>query len=614
MFGYAGNLLYVNLSSGEISSRPLPAELVSKYIGGSGVAAALFCQLVGSSMDDASPLGPENPLIFMTGPLAGSGLPASGRMVACAKSPLTGIWSESNAGGFFGAELKRAGFDGIILTGSADSPLSLHINDGVVELRSAVKLWGQDSYAVCNTLRPQGRVLTIGPAGEAGVSYANIIHDKNHYFGRTGLGAVMGSKGLKAITVKGSGNYQAADQEGLTALRKGLLEKLKESYVIQALSAQGTNTTMDISAMMGDVPIKNWQLGDWDGLEAINGSAFVDEVQVGQSTCFACPVACKREAEVNEGPFAMEKGPGAEYETVASFGTMCLVDDPKAITKINELCNRYGVDTISCGATIAFAIECFEKELLSEKETGGLRLTWSNPGLLVELVQQIGENRGFGKLMAEGSAALAKRIGSDAQELLTTVKGLESPMHDPRAAHGMGLAYATAIRGACHVSSLTMQVEHGASLLPMLELDGYWEGQESIGKAAMVKKTQDLGAMFAGSAVFCLLGGIPFDESDLLESLRVTTGKSWDLPQLMLCGERTWCLKRAISVACGITAADDSLPPRLLSPLSEGAAAGSVPDMELMLGQYYHLRGLDVMGCLLPHKMTELGLNHFPDV
>lgn len=611
LHGYCGKLLHVDLSSGEINYRPLPTELMDKYIGGSGVAAALFYQLLGKSMACVSALSPDNPLIFMTGPLCGSGLPASGRMVACARSPLTGYWAESNAGGFFGAELKRAGFDGIIISGCAGEPVSLHIKNGTAELQSASLLWGLDSYTVCDKLHSFGRVLTIGPAGEKAVAYANIIHDKHHYFGRTGLGAVMGSKQLKAITVKGNSSYVAADEAGLVALRKRLLEKISESYVSQALSAQGTNSTMDISAMMGDVPLKNWQIGEWDGLETINGSAFVDEVQTGQSTCYACPVACKREAEVKEGPFATAKGPGAEYETVAAFGALCLVNDPRAITKINELCNRYGLDTISCGATIAFAIECFEKGLLTENDTGGLKLGWSDPELLVELVGQTGESRGFGKLLAAGSAALAKRIGPAAQALKTTVKGLEAPMHDPRAAHGMALAYATAIRGACHVSSLTMQVEHGATLLPLLELDGYWEGQESSGKAGMVKKTQDLGTVFAGSAIFCLLGGIPFNESDLMESLRVTTGKDWDLSNLMRCGERIWCLKRTIANACGLSAEDDQLPLRLMTPLSAGSAAGSVPDMNLMLGEYYHLRGLDENGRLLPEKLAELGLDGF---
>lgn len=609
MHGYCGKLLHVDLSSGEINSHPLSTNLMDKYIGGSGVAAAIFYQLLGKSIQCVSPLSPDNPLIFMTGPLCGSGLPASGRMVACAKSPLTGNWSESNAGGFFGTELKRAGFDGIIVSGRAGEPVSLHIKDGMAELCSATELWGLDSYTVCDQLRPFGRVLTIGPAGEKAVTYANIIHDKHHYFGRTGLGAVMGSKQLKAITVQGSSRYVTADKTGLANLRKRLLEKMTESYVIQALTAQGTNSTMDISAMMGDVPLKNWQLGEWDGLEAINGSAFVEEVQTGQSTCYACPVACKREAEVKAGPFATAKGPGAEYETVAAFGALCLVDDPKAITKINEMCNRYGLDTISCGATAAFAIECFEKGLLTENDTGGLQLSWSDPELLVELVKQIGEKRDFGKLLGEGSATLAKRIGPAAQALKTTVKGLEAPMHDPRAAHGMGLAYATAIRGACHVSSLSMQVEHGATLLPMLELDGYWEGQESNGKAAMVKKTQDLGSVFGGSAIFCLLGGIPFNESDLMESLRVTTGKNWDLSELMRCGERIWCLKRTIAHLCGLIAEDDQLPLRLVTPLTAGGAAGSVPDMTRMLGEYYHLRGIDENGHLLPEKLAELGLD-----
>jgi aldehyde:ferredoxin oxidoreductase len=611
MNGYCGKILHVELKSGDISSIPLERELLRQFIGGSGLAAALLCQIAKGRIKDISPLGTDNPLIFMTGPLTGSGLPASSRMVACAKSPLTGIWAESNAGGFFGPELKRAGFDGIILTGCAAEPVTLHIADGAAELRPAARLWGRDAFNVCEELRQEGRVVTIGRAGEKRVAFAGIVHDKRHYFGRAGLGAVMGAKRIKAIVVRGNEPFRPADPDRLNLLRQKLLTKLKESYVTQALAVQGTNSTMDLGAMMGDVPIKNWQIGEWCGLEKINGTSFVEQIQAGQATCFACPVACKREAEITEGPFAMEKGPGPEYETVASFGAMCLIDDPHAIAKANDLCNRYGLDTISCGATIAFAIECFEKGLLTKDDTDGLKLAWSDPNLLLELIRQIGENEGLGKLLSVGSAALAERLGPEARHILTTVKRQEAPMHDPRAAHGLGLAYATAIRGACHVSSLTMHVEHGASVLPLLGLDGFWEGQESAGKAAMVKVTQDFGSVFGGAAAFCLLGAIPFDEADLIDALSVITGETWTLERVMASGESSWCLKRALTNLCGITALDDTLPPRLLTPLTEGGAARSVPDMELMRKEYYRLRGFDESGCLTPEKIAGLGLGRF---
>ncbi|MFZ5651371.1 MAG: aldehyde ferredoxin oxidoreductase family protein [Bacillota bacterium] len=609
MYGYCGQILEVDLSAGKTGILPLKEELAEKYIGGSGLAAAFFISRLGRECGSVDPLGPENPLIFMTGPLAGSSLPCSGRMVACARSPLTGIWGESNAGGFFGAELKKAGFDGIIITGRSPEPVVLHIEDGEAVIAGAGDLWGKDSYEACQALKHRGRVLAIGQAGENGVAYSGIVHDKRHIFGRTGMGAVMGSKLLKAVTARGGGRVSCGRPEEVAALRRRLNEKLKESYIIQALSAQGTACNVDVGMMLGDVPIKNWQWGQWDGVEKINGTAFEEGLQVGRATCFACPVGCKRESRVDEGPYSMEAGPGPEYETVASFGTMCLIDSPGAIAKLNDLCNRYGMDTITCGATLAFALQCFEDGLLTSADTGGIELRWSDPSTLVELVKQIGNGTGLLSLLGRGSAALAEKLGPESQKYLTTVKKLESPMHDPRAGHGLGLGYATSVRGACHVSSLTMHVEQGASIYPLLGLgEESYNGQTSEGKAEMVKKTQDLGMVFGGAAIFCLLGGMVFDDADLVDAMQSVTGRDWSIERLMECGERIWCLKRAIGSLCGVTASDDMLPEPIMTPLGEGSSAGSVPDMEMMLREYYQVRGLDRQGRVLAEKQRQLGL------
>lgn len=612
MYGYCGKILKVDLTESRIEAIPLEQPLVEQYLGGSGLGAALFFDLLGARCGETDPLGPANPLIFMTGPLTGSPLPCASRMVACAKSPLTGIWGESNAGGFLGPELKRAGFDGVIITGRSPSPVTLQITDNTASLKAADNLWGLDTYETWAALQDEGRVACIGKAGENLVPYACIAHDKKHYFGRCGLGAVMGSKKLKAVTVKGSGKYQPARPDNLASLNKALRQKLEDSYLIQALSAQGTNSSLDLGMMLGDVPVKNWQLGYWEEAEQINGTALAEGIQVGVGTCYACPVACKREVAVPNGPYATERGPGPEYETVASFGTMCLVSDPEAIAHLNSLCNRHGLDTISCGATIALAIECYEKGLLNDKDTNGLALKWSDPALLIELVNQIAAHQGLGQKLAQGSAKLAQELGAEA--LQTTVKGLESPMHDPRAWYGLGLAYATSIRGSCHVSSLTMLVEQGASIFPGTGLgEDVYQGQTGQGKAEMVKKTQDLGTVFGGSALFCLLGGMVFSDHDLSAALEAATGQPWPIVKIMECGERTWCLKRSIGTLCGAGAASDTLPPRLLTPLSEGAATGSVPPLNSMLQEYYQLRGLDQNGRLTPEKLTTLGLAHLPN-
>lgn len=637
MYGYQGKVLEVNLTTGQLGTLPLDEKTCRDFVGGSGIAARLFFARAGKRVGALDPLGPGNPLIFMTGPLVGTPVPSTGRMTASARSPLTGIWGESSVGGFFGAELKFAGYDGIILEGQVPRPVYLEIADDQVRLVPAGDWWGKDAYETIDGLaggfpgvegkgtdskavdgsaagepsaaaKRKPQILVIGPAGENRVPYAAIVHNKGHILGRTGMGAVMGSKRLKAIVVRGAGKVPVADEAAVKNLRNRLLEKMKNSILIEALHAFGTNSSMDLGSLSGDVPFKNWQLGAWEGYERINGASFSDKVLVDARTCYGCPVACKREVEVKDGPFRMEKGPGPEYETVGTFGAMCLNDDVEAISKLNELCNRYGMDTISAGSTISFAIECFEDGLIKPEQTGGLTLRWGDPELLVELVHLIGKGEGFGKKLALGSRRLAAEIGPKAEEKLTTVKGLEAPMHDPRAGHGMGLAYATSIRGACHVSSLTMGVEQGAAMYPGLNLIETYAGMESAGKAEMVVKTQNLGMVISGAAIVCQLAGMVYDDADLVAALTAVTGLPWTLEELMECGDRIWNLKRLIGNLSGAGRQDDMLPKRLLTPTAEGGAAGSVPDLDLMLAEFYALREIGPDGRPSRSRLERLGL------
>ncbi|MGE5577721.1 MAG: aldehyde ferredoxin oxidoreductase family protein [Syntrophothermus sp.] len=643
MHGYQGKILQVNLTSGQIDAVALDEKTRRDFAGGSGIAAKLFFDRIGKQISVLDPIGPDNPLIFMTGPLVGTPVPSTGRMTASAKSPLTGIWGESSVGGFFGAELKFAGYDGILLEGQAPRPVYLEINDGQAHLVPVEEWWGKDAYETIDGLaektaaasrdgssdefaggsaagersaaaKRKPQIIAIGQAGENLVPYAAIVHNKGHLLGRTGMGAVMGSKRLKAVVVRGTGIVQVADEDAVRNLRSRLLEKMKNSILIEALHAFGTNSSMDLGSLSGDVPVKNWQLGAWEGSERINGASFSDKVLVGAKTCYGCPVACKREVAVKDGPFRMEKGPGPEYETVGAFGTMCLNDNVEAICKLNELCNRYGMDTITAGSTIAFAIECFEDGLLTPAQTDGLTLRWGDPELLVELVHLIGKGEGFGKKLALGSRRLAAEIGPEAAEKLSTVKGLEAPMHDPRAGHGMGLAYATSIRGACHVSSLTMGVEQGAAIYPGLGLDGMYQGMESAGKAEMVVKTQNLGMIMSGAAIICQLAGMIYDDADLVEALNAVTGIPWTLEELMEAGDRIWNLKRLIGSLSGAGREDDKLPGRLLTPTAEGGAAGSVPDMDLMLEEFYALREIGADGRPSRSRLEKLSLKEAADL
>ncbi len=670
--GYAGWILVVDLGRGLVEKTPLPERWRRDYVGGSGLAARLLWEEFGLGFGAVDPLGPENTLVFMTGPLTGVPLPGASRMVAAARSPLTGVWGEANVGGFAGASLKSAGFDGVVVRGRAERPVYLEIRgsgpydaggpadddgwrDNGVEIRDfaelcdAAELWGLDTYETTDVLVARARggagrepvVLAIGQAGENGVLFANIVH-KGHVLGRTGLGAVMGAKNLKAIVISGKGRVgraarvAQASPERTAGLRRRLNAKVADSVTLAALTEFGTNTSMEIGPMMGDVPAKNWQIGSWeDGWAALGPGTFAEQgVSIGNATCFACPVACKRVAEVTwddagrgearpgeagcdedwgDGDWRTTKrGPGPEYETVAAFGSMCLVDDPRAVARLNDLCNRYGLDTISCGATIAFAIECFEKGLLPLADTGERVLRWGDGRLVADLVREIGEGRGFGRRLGRGSARLAAEIPG-AEAFLTTVKKLEAPMHDPRAGHAMGLAYATSVRGACHMSGVTFAADQGATVYAALGLGEYTEPKESAGKAELVVKTQDFGMVLGGAAVLCQLVGWVWEEADLVEALGAVTGEQWSLERVIETGERIWLLKRALGYICGARAPDDVLPRRLLEPLPDGGAAGSAPDMETMLQEFYQLRGLEADGRPGVERLRAVGLADVAD-
>jgi len=613
MLAYNGKILKVNLKRQEIEEETLDKELYSNYLGGSGLAARLFLDRLSAERDA---LSEDNPLIFMSGPLTGTRLPGCAtRFSVVAQSPLTGIWGEASCGGSFGIQLKQAGFDGVILEGAASEPLYLWIDEGKVELRDAQALWGKDTYSVTDNLKSLSKetgkevtVLAIGPAGEKKVLFANLVNDKGSVAGRAGLGAVMGSKNLKAICIRGSKKVDFANQEGLDNLRRELLAKMKENIAIQGLTAFGTDSAMDLGMMMGDVPTKNWQLGVWDeGGEKLSGPAMADTILVKGHACYGCPVACKRIVKVEEGQYKLREGPGPEYETVAALGTLCYNQDLNSVAKANEICNKQGMDTISCGATIAFAIECYEKGLLSENDTDGLKLNWGNSEAIVKLVEKIGKREGLGDLLAQGSKRAAQKIGKNAADFLVEVKGLEAPMHDPRAFHGMGLAYATSNRGACHVNSSQMWVEQGYVFYEELGIAGPYTEQESKGKAELNVQTQNLGSIF-NSACICLFAGIPFSDGDILGMLNFSTGFELSLNEMMRLGERVWLLKRGINNLLGVTKADDRLPGRILTALSEGGAAGSKPDLELMLKEFYPLRGLSEQGRPEREKLESLGL------
>ena len=615
MGGYTGKILYVDLTSGQIEKKPLDMDFARHHIGGLGLSTQIYLDLIKDN-PDFDPLSAENPFIVMTGPLTGLKMNGVARWTVCAKSPLTGYWGDSNVGGFFGAYLKFAGYDGIIITGKAETPSYLFINNDTVEIRSAAPYWGMDVYTVTDRLREDlkpetqkaGQVLAIGPAGEKCIRFASLINNKGHAAGRTGMGAVWGSKNLKAIFVCGTGKIDVAQPEALNALRAELKEIYEDSIGIAAIHAAGTATHMDVGIISGDIPIKNWQLTEWDDIDDIGPTVIEEKIFAGHKTCYGCGVACKKNAEVKDGPFKMEKGPGPEYETIATFGTMCLNSSIESIAKANEICNRYGMDTITCGSTIAFAIECFENGLISEKDTEGITLTWGNAEAIVQMVEKIARQEGFGVVLGQGSKKAAAQIGGNAADFLTTVKGLEAPMHDPRSAHGYGLAYAISPRGACHEASLTFEAEGGMIFIPEIpELSADLpEGSEE--RAQLNVAAQDYGMFFSNCAIFCNLGGMPLNATQAINMVNFVTGFDYTLDEILAIGRRIWYLKRGLTNLFGARAEDDRLPKRLMTVLEEGPTEGSLPDMDMMLGEFYALRGFDDQGIPTREVLEGVGL------
>ncbi len=603
MGGYKNKMLEVDLSSSKMDVTDIPEEDKKRFMGGSGVAAKLFLDRFDIGAD---PLSPNNPLIIINGPLTGTTLPGTSRFAVCGKSPLTGIWGESSCGGNFGAELKMAGWDGLIFKGASEKPCYLLIEDFRCKLLDASDLWGKDLYQATDILKArhkvgkQAKVFAIGRAGENLVRFAGIGNDKAHFAGRTGMGALMGSKKLKAIVVLGSGSYEPAKVEEYNLLRRMLIAKVKEAVPAQALRQMGTDSGMDLGMMTNDVPIKNWASPqDFDLSSNLGGPVLTEKYLTKAHSCYACPIGCKRVVRVAEGPYRTEEGPGPEYETCCAFGTMILNRDLAGVIKANELCNRAGIDTISGGAAIAFAYECYEKGILTKKDTDGLELTWGDIDPALKLIEMIQERRGIGAVLAEGTRKAAKFFGRDSQECAVEVKGLEAPMHDPRGWHGMGLGYAVSTRGACHLQHMTLYIEQGMSAYPEIGLKSGYKGPLSEGKAEMYLISENLGVP-CNSACLCIFVLGCLSATDFAEMLRVTTGyQGFDVQELLKSGQRIHLLKRTINSILGVKREDDRLPKRILTPLSPG---GSVPDIDLMLKEYYALRGLDEMG--RPKKET----------
>jgi aldehyde:ferredoxin oxidoreductase len=601
MMKYSSRILELDLSTTSLTPLRLTSEEMRKFIGGATLGAyLLFDQLT----PDLDPLSPQAPLAIVSGPLTGTRGPAVGRAVICGKSPATNAWGESNIGGHLGPQLRAAGIDTLVLKGRAPEPVFLLIQDGELEVRSAQHLWGEsDTYETQERIRvelqsPATHIACIGRAGEAQIPCALILCDHGRVAGRTGMGAVMGSKNLKAIAVHGTQPIPLAAPEKFGALRSSTNKILREDVVSKGMRDFGTASTSDMFDYFGMMPKQYFSRGTIEDVDRISGPTMSETILSGVSTCHGCVIACGRKVRLSDGK--ERKGP--EYETLIGFGPNLGSTDMEAITRIGELCDRYGMDTISLSNTIGLAFLMYERGILHERDCGG-SLEWGDTAAVERLVHATVTRSGLGSLLAEGALALARAY--DSEQLAAQVKGLEAAFHDPRGATGVGLTYATSPRGACHNQSHYYLVEIGQTMEDIgIELMDRQAGAE---KAQNVARHQDW-LTVQNSLVLCIFANAPHEV--ICRLLNHATGWEYSLPELMESGERGWNLKRLINARLGFSAADDKLPAQLLKPLPDGTSAGFRPPFEEMIEAYYRVRGWDSeTGVPARETLIRLGLN-----
>jgi aldehyde:ferredoxin oxidoreductase len=613
-FGFMNKILRVNLTQGTTTIETIPEQWARDFLGGAGLATKFLYEEVPADID---PLGPENKLIFMTGPLTGTASASASRYSVVAKSPLTNIWGQGNSGGSFGPAMKRAGFDGFIFEGVSDDPVYLEVIDGGAKLLPADKLWGKTVPETEDCLKDvSGRnvtVASIGPGGENCVRFAAIMNDKHRAVGRTGMGAVMGAKKLKAIVCAGKARFGIADPEKFKKTAKRQIDFLNESMLKVGFEAFGTNMVSDMVNARGGYPTRNWQTGVFDDIESVNSEALTNTVLDKGVSCFACPIACGRGTSIKEGKYAGKSGEGPEYESANTLGALCGVSDMNAITMANYLCNEYGIDTISTGSTIAFALECYEKGILTKEMTQGIELEFGNADLVIDLVKKIAKRDGIGDLLAEGSRIAARKLGKNANHFAMNVKGMELPAYDPRAAKICGLGYVTANRGGDHITAFI----EGPTFIdsPFVLVDDSKIKDPFVADPKEAKVVVDLeNALTAFDAIgACKFMGMLLPASDYTELINYAMGWDMDVDDFRRCGERIYNLARLYNAKAGLDRTHDMLPPRLMKdPLPEGPAKDMVIDkktLEMMKDAYYEFRGWDMeTGNPGQEKLLELGL------
>ena len=617
--GYFGKILRINLSSGAISVDENDENFYRSYFGGSGLINYYLLREVAAGVDA---LSPENKLIFATGPVTGVPIAGSGRNSVGAKSPLNGGYGQAEAGGFWGAELRHAGWDAIIVEGKAENPVYIWIEDDKVEIKDARHLWGKTTLEVQKAIQKELgsgtiRVAQIGPAGENQVRYACVVNDINHAAGRSGMGAVMGSKNLRAIAVRGHQKVELADEKAVTSLAKWLRDDLKTNRVAVNFSQNGTAGGVSAFSAMGNLPTKNFRFGHFEGADKLNAQSMNEQILVNRGGCYACTIRCKPHVG-SDGTYKVDPiYGGPEYETLGSLGSSCGVDNLEAVARGNQQCGAYGLDTISTGVTIAFAMECFEKGIITEKDTGGIQLRFGNADAMLEMIELIAHREGIGNILADGSARAAATIGKGSEEFANHVKGQELPMHEPRCKAGLGLGYAISPTGAdhCHnIHDTVYETRIGSGPMAM----GIQEPLPSQDLSAAKVRIQFYGSLWQhvmNCLVFCQF--VPFASNKMADLVNSITGWNTNLWEMMKLGERCINMARAFNVREGRSKADDFLPKRFRTAFESGPLQGvAIKDDELAraVETYYGMAGWDSEGKPTRAKLEELGVGWVADI
>jgi aldehyde:ferredoxin oxidoreductase len=618
-YGYFGRQLRVSLNDGQMKVENIDPSLLRKYLGGAGYGAKILYDELKKGID---PLSPANKLLFATSPLTATNIPGGGSVILCFKSPLTHTWGESRCGGNFGPDLKKAGFDALVIEDKSDKPVYLYINDDEVTLKPAEHLVGKSVTEKIRMIRmeladPKVSVMCIGPAGEKLVKIATVMFEQRAA-GRCGVGAVMGSKNLLGVAVKGTHKPEVAQPEKLKEAVKKAIKILKENETAQGFKEHGTTGDMVPNDAAGDWPTKNWHSNSWGIAENIYDQ-FYNNYLVKNHGCYTgCPIACGRIAEVKEGKYKTPEHEGAEYESLSAFTAFVFNDNLEAALHATYLCNEYGIDTISAGGIIAFAMECYENGIISRDDLHGMDLSWGNPDALSELVRKIAEREGIGDILAEGVKIAAEKLGNGAEEHAIHGKGLEAPAHDGRSGKVLAVAYGTANRGMCHIHPLEGMVYDSGKFdwglmkygIPDPTTVERWDEK---GKGKIVKVLQDglITPDILNTCKFFMYAGLYVDH--LAEMLSAITGWKINGWELLKVGERVFNLQRLFNVREGFSRKDDLLHERVKKQpefgLYEKEQRCAIKDFEGMLDEYYQARGWDVeTGKPLPEKLKELGL------